>query len=738
MIRARLRLFGEPGLTAGPDPHAHPIDLPEQVEALLAYLALHADQPVDRRKLAFVLWADTTEAMALRHLRQHLHRLRQVLASLELPDDILVSKGNQLQFKPAPALWIDVSQFKRQITDQRWQIEALELYRGDLLASYQADWLPPIRAELREQYLSTLRKQISIATMQRNYPRAIHYADRLLQATPLRESSHRIYMEALYFSGQRVQALQQYNRLQETLNRELNAAPMLQTVALYEQIKNGTLPGDIPPFVTSTQQAPQTLETISEISKSFVGRRAELAQLDEALAQTLNGQGRLVVIEGGSGIGKTRLLTTWQQARAEQLLIFGDQAQADEGGIPGGLIVEAIRQGQAQIDWGWFPAHSPWVGNLRTLLLDRDESLATPGHADDQTATWPTVNQLGQFILTLAGRADRPVGLLLDDLHNADETSWQLLTFLARRCSATSLLIVGAYQPNSLSGSAKRLLHSLQRHRQLQTLELWPLSPADTAKLAQQFLPAHQEPDKSFLNHLYRTTEGNPFFVTEYLKNARLVTGAAAGFEGTPLPKTVQAVIETRLEQLSPLDRHLLAVAAAIGRTFHFRVLVGATPQYTDTQLLEALEAWLDQGLVIEKSDGYEFKHEQFQQAAYASLSPPELRQVHQEIARALITLPLEPRLRDPARLAYHYLNSNSPTQALPDLVASGKRALTLASPQEAAALAQQCLALLSEAGFQTPDNGLVRALAQALEPPADIERAYAILDEIVESWLDQ
>jgi two-component SAPR family response regulator len=106
----------------------------------------------------------------------------------------VVSKGSRLYFNLTPALWIDVSQFRRQITDQRWQIEAIELYRDDLLAPYEAEWLLPIRTQLREQYLNTLRKQITIATMQRNYSRALHYAARLLQATPLRESSHRAYI----------------------------------------------------------------------------------------------------------------------------------------------------------------------------------------------------------------------------------------------------------------------------------------------------------------------------------------------------------------------------------------------------------------------------------------------------------------------------------------------------------------------------------------------------------------
>jgi DNA-binding SARP family transcriptional activator len=738
MIRARLRLFGEPTLTAGPDLHASPIDLSQHVETLLAYLALHPNQPIDRRKLAFILWADTTEATALRNLRQYLHRLRQILASLPLPDEILVSKGSLLFFKPMSALWIDVTHFERQITDQRWQIEAIELYRGDLLKNYEAEWVLPLRTQLRDQYLHTLRNQITIANMQRNYPRAQHYAGRLLAATPLRESSNRIYMEALYFNGQRVRALQHFNYLQDLLKRTLNTEPMPQTVTLYQQIKNGTLPGDMPPFIVSSRQASQTLTTISQISASFVGRRRELALLDDALARTLNGWGRLILIEGDSGIGKTRLLQTWQQARAEQLLIFGGQAQADKCGIPGAPVLEALRQGRDQIDWQWFPARSPRVKTLHALLCDLESSLSSPSQGENQFDDWPSADKLGQFILTLADRADYPVGLLLDDLHNADETTWHLLAFLARRCSTTSLLVVGTYQPNSLPATVQCLLHSLQRHQQLQIIELWPLSPADTAKLAIHLLHQQLEPDRSFLNQLYRVTEGNPFFITEFLKSAQPGQESLTSLNLSAPPKSVQAVIGARLEQLPVYSHRLLAIAATIGRTFNFRVLAGATPHYTDNEVLEALEDWLEKGLVVEKSEGYEFKHEQIQQAAYAGLTPSERRQAHQEIARALITLPLEPHLRDPARLAYHYLNSNNPEQALPDLIASGKRASAMASRGEAIALARQSLELMTKTSFRSQVSDLAEALERTLEPPENIDQAYAILDKIVEIWLNQ
>lgn len=613
--QARLRLFGEHTLTIGPDPHANPVDLlSPQTQILLAYLALHPHQVLERRCVAFILWPDTTEATALRNLRQHLHRLRQLLGGLNLADEMLVGQGGHLQFNPVAGLWIDTLEFERQIADPLWQIEAIELYRGDLLAGYEADWLQPIRARYREQYLEALRTQIALANFQRNSPRALYYARRLLEGSPLRESSHRIYLEALYFNGERVRALQHFAHLQRLLKRELNAEPMPQTVALYRQIQNGTLPGDLPMVVSSSQQAPRALQTIAQISESFVGRRDELALLDEALAQTVNGAGRFLLIEGESGVGKTRLWETWRQARADWVLAFEGRAGAVDGRGPVAPAIEALRRGYDQIDWGWFPAHAAWLADLRTWL---DGSSAGPPNRRPRPAV--PVEKLGQFVLMMAGRAGRPVGLFIDDLHEADEETWQLLAFLGRRCGGTYLLLVGAYQPGALPSTARRILHSLQRRQQLQTPTLMPLSPAETASLA-RYLLNQKQLDRAFLNRLYRTTAGNPFFITEFLKTVQSPADLTDPHTFRTLPQTVQAAIFQRLDRLSPASRNLLAVAAGLGRTFTFGALLEAAPQLAEDEALDALESWLEAGLVQEQSEGYEFSHGQIHQVVRSSL----------------------------------------------------------------------------------------------------------------------
>jgi len=632
LMRARLRLLGEPTLTAGPDPHASPVDLPSpHTQLLLAYLALHPQQPLDRRNLAFILWPDAAEATALRNLRQHLHRLRQITTALGLPDDTLAGQGNQLRLNPHPGLWIDVHEFQRQVGDRRRQIEAIELYRGDLLRDHTADWIDPLRTRLRERYMEALRDLIAVANMQRNYPRAVYYARRLLQADPFRESSHRIYMEALYFNRERVQALQHFTQLKHLLKRELAADPMPQTVALYRQIQTGTLPDDLPVLIGSSRQVPHALKTITHISAAFIGRREELARLDEALAQALNGRGQFILITGESGLGKTRLLHTWRQARAERLLSLCSQCEAGVTLLPGAPILEALRQGYAQVEREWLPAAVPWVKALEAWLQTPASTPFYPLTSSDLPLAASLVEKLGHLILTLAARSNRVIGLLIDDLHDADAATWQLLGYLARRCATTPLLLVGAYQPGALAPAARRLIHSLQRQEQVEILELAPFSPVETAQLA-AFLLDQPEPDRTFVNRLYRAAEGNPLFITEFLCATPDPLSAPA-FDA--IPKTFQAAIHRRLDQLSLESQTLLRVAAALGRTFSLAGLARAARGFTADQALDALDSWLQKGLVVEAGAAYSFTHEQVRRAICAQTDPLQRQDVANSTTRS-------------------------------------------------------------------------------------------------------
>jgi len=607
-------MFGGQRLTAGPEPHGRPLSIPSlHTRSLLAYLALHPGQPIDRHQLAFLLWGDELDEVALRYLRQHLHRLRQSFAELRLPDDALRSQAGRLHFLPEAGLWIDTLEFERRIAESYWQIEVLELYEGDLLPEMEAEWIRPFRRRFRDQYLEALRAQIHLATSEHNYPRALHYARRLLDANPMRESSHRIYMEALYLSGKRVQALNHFSELQDLLKDELNARPMPQTVELHRQMKMGTFSYHRRQLGPLSGPTRRRAEATHEISRAVTGRREALALLNEALGRARSGEGLFVLIEGAPGLGKTHLLDKWRRARAGEMLAFA--ATCEPGEPLGWPVLAALRHRREQIDWNWFPSQLSWLQPIQAAI-----QTGRPA-CDDAPATMIQEanldENLRQFTLMLVQRARQIVAFCLDDLHYADEVTWSTLSFLARRSHRMPLLLIATCQPDLLSAEKWHLIRSLQRYDQLTVIQLQPLSEAETRRLALQFFPA-EAVTSDFLQLLYQTAEGNPLFTVELLKTVQESEQAPAAFVATPLrlPRTIDAALSRRLGCLDAEGRHLLAEAAGIGRRFHFRALADAAPHVSDRKILEEINRWLQHGLVQEQTEGYAFTHEQIRLAA--------------------------------------------------------------------------------------------------------------------------
>ena len=179
-MKGRLFLFGTLKLMAG-DEHLHSEakDVQDRLvdtgspktQALLAYFAMHHNQPIERRRLAFLLWPRTTESAARRNFRQYLPRLRQVLDPLALNDLLQDLDGGRLIFKPGQALWIDVLAFEQQLAAVPHMLHTcaniltafgttLDLYQGDLIPDIYDDWADPLRAHWRQQYLGLLQTLI--------------------------------------------------------------------------------------------------------------------------------------------------------------------------------------------------------------------------------------------------------------------------------------------------------------------------------------------------------------------------------------------------------------------------------------------------------------------------------------------------------------------------------------------------------------------------------------------------
>jgi len=214
-----------------------------KLRALIAYLALHRDQPVKRETLAGRLWGDSSDGQARQSLRQALHSLRRSLgdsaSAIDADDETVLLRG--------AAARVDVALFEEAVKEGRLS-EAVALYRGDLLVepSLRAEsfegWLEQERTRLRDLACAALEAYIESLLRAGDAGTAVQAGRQIEALDPWRETGTRLLMKAYAQAGRRAEALQHYRAFAETLERELGAQPDAETTRLFEEMRDGVIP----------------------------------------------------------------------------------------------------------------------------------------------------------------------------------------------------------------------------------------------------------------------------------------------------------------------------------------------------------------------------------------------------------------------------------------------------------------------------------------------------------------
>lgn len=746
MTTLRIELFQQLTLSLG---NGETVDLGSPTtKALFAYLVLHGDQPLDRRRLAFLFWPNTGESVSRRNLRQYLHRIRRALEPIDPANELMVSDGATVSLSIPADWWIDVVAFEAVATPPRQDLpKAVALYRGDLLEEVYEEWVQGERDRLRRLYLECLLKLIEELTTQAHYTQAIQVAQQYLRAEPYVESAHLRLMGLFHALGDRNRVKQQYEHLTTLLADEFGAPPLPETTVAYHQMMRGgyslnggkrgperTFPGAAP-LVTDATPAALPKPPLGDLpaQSQLVGREAELALLQQGYQAAQNAIGTLILLQGELGIGKSRLIADWlAQLPATPYRLLG-RGHEFEGMIAYAPVIQALASVE-RLPWELFQPPPPWLAPLTPLLptlADHFPHLATTAAATQFHA----IQCLGYFLLTLARQ--RPLVLVLDNLHWADPATWHFLTYMVQQIQHTQILIVGALRTEDVSAENQRLVRRLQAQPWVQLHTLPRLSLVATTQLAQQLLPTAQT-EPRLLQRLYLETEGNPFFLIETIRALQeagdhwqtwLPTDALGQRSTFAIPFKIQTVIGARLDQLGEESRLALSVAAAIGREFTF-ALLQAICQIETTTLLNMLDEWLRRQLVRETAHGYDFTHEKLSQVAYNGLTRARRQHIHYQIALHLAQQQPPP---DPAQLARHYYLSSDPAQALPYLTQAGRRALEVRSYATAREFGLQALSLSGR--FPANRDPVARIdlnlqLAQAYAFSNQLDKALDLLQE--------
>jgi len=394
----------------------------------------------------------------------------------------------------------------------------------------------------------------------------------------------------------------------------------------------------------------------------FVGRERELEQLREAVDSALAGRGSLQLLVGEPGIGKTRAseeLATY--ARVSGARVYWGRCREDEGAPAYWPWVQAIRSYVRDAD----PVALAWqlgatAAEVAQLVPEVAEKLDVEpaGGSDSEEARFRLFDSVTSLLLGAA--RDRPIVIVLDDLHWADEPSLLLLRFAAKELASSGLLVLGTYRDVELGRHhpLARMLGEMSGVEGSGRIPLRGLSVAAVERYIEMTAGTPAPP--GLAEAVQEQTDGNPFFVGEVVRllasEGKLIAGGSAA--ELQIPQGVREVVGRRLDRLSDKTNEALRVAAVIGRDFE-EELVWRVAELQPEDLMNAAREAIAERLVTDLGDGrYSFAHALVRDTLYEEITPPKRSAFHERAGLAIEAIcggSVDERLGE---LAHHFLEA--------------------------------------------------------------------------------
>ncbi|MCB0080359.1 MAG: DUF2791 family P-loop domain-containing protein, partial [Caldilineaceae bacterium] len=618
--------------------------------------------------------------------------------------------------------------------------EAIALYQDDYLAGDPyADWAQAERERLRERYFAALLQLAALQAGDGQFAAAIAHCRRILARDEVRENAYQALMRYQAESGDSAGALLTYERCRHVLAEELGADPSPLTQALHQRILNGeitppppvlTRPTESQPVVTLSASEPLPQQVQMPILDQhrieiFVGREAEVAQIERHLQEAAAGKGMLFLLAGEAGVGKTRLaFQVLKLAGDRGFTVLSAACQALEQQLPFAPLADAIGRYLYALSDGallGLPAASlTQLAQIAPSLRNRLPELAAPatdGLLSAEENRQRLIDAIVAFLTSLAQL--RPLVLFLDDLHWADAETMSVLSRLSQRIGEFPFLGLLTYRIEDRVDNQPlvTLLHSLRRTQLHLDLHLARFDPQQVQTFIEQFTGLPGQRSAELAEHLYAATQGNPLFVTEAMQAlAEHSNGDAHAAPDTlnlqPLNlrrnQRVQELILERMERLPPPALKVLQIGAVIGRDFSLELLEGAATE----DPIGGLEIYLARNYLLERPDErLDFCHQVVRQVAYDSMSTLQRRRLHQCVGDALRQLPRA--AENPEEIAFHYRHAGAQARQLYARysVLAGEKLLAVMGFRQAIEHFDDALFVLESSSV--PDAELMRSALQ-------------------------
>ncbi|MBN1209787.1 MAG: AAA family ATPase [Myxococcaceae bacterium] len=525
----------------------------------------------------------------------------------------------------------------------------------------------------------------------------------------------------------------------------------------------------------------QPLRGVEGLETRMVGREAELTALRDAFLNAMeSGEGQVITVSGEAGVGKSRLLEEfqdWLELRPERVRLYQGRGRVEGQALPFGLLrevfadrfqireddsPEAVREKLVDgLEQGWVEQAEMKAHVLGQLLgYDFRHSEHLRGVEQGQQLHSRGMMYLGEYFLAICQQ--RPVVMLLEDIHWADDSTLDTVNWLEERMGRLRLLIVCAgrgalYERRPYWGEGEA------RHTRV---ALKPLTKRESRELVDEILRYVPRLPDDLRELVVENAEGNPFYLEELIKmlieDGVIVKGettwgvAPERLQRTAVPTTLTGVLQARLDGLPPGERRVLQEASVVGRQFWDRVVsyldAGGLAEPTTGLLRERLSSLRGRELIFRREASafaeareYLFKHDLLREVTYESVLR-KVRQKHHALVADWLIANAGGRISEYAGLiGEHLVLGGRGDEAIGYLLQAGEAALAAYSSREAERFYRQALALkVSDDQRATALQGLGRALynlgrreeaVQVLGQAIDLARTLGDTDRLAQAF---
>lgn len=586
----QIRLFGplaiEGARTLGPR------DLggsrPKQVLEILLTARGHR-VPTDR--LADLLWGEQLPQNAAGSLQTFVSVLRRHLSSdRERARELVVTEAEAYRFA-TDLVDLDLDRFDALLERsaheptrfaRRSLEQALGLVRGEVLEDEPyADWAQGLRSTYQGRVLGASLEAADAALAELDYAGALAHAEAAVALDRFSERAHRTAMLALYALGRPYEALETYRLFRTRLDEELGLDPSAETRALESAIiRQEDIHSLLPRPIQRAREDP------GEPSVRLLGRTSELEALERGVRRALDGSFGLLMIEGEAGLGKTRILDELATSLVGVRVGRANCSELEHH-LPYVPLAAALRDAlaRAELDDRRLPA-------LRRILPEL--------RADEPDEEIDEVDALEALVELIAEHA--PLALFLDDLQWADSRTVAALSYLGRRCTGISVVVVTAFSSDHAPAD-----HQVRRLTPTTVVRLEDLTAGDLAPLG--------------IPELHESTGGNPRLVTE------AVSASARGELSAALAEALLA--QCRAEGARAY--RVLLAASVLEQPFEPESLATVL-RVDEDELIEELERLCERRILRIDGLRFRFRYQLVGGVLLASLSPARQRLLRERL----------------------------------------------------------------------------------------------------------